>query len=288
MGGGKVNNSRALRVLPALNFFFRHSLPGAHAHIRRVLRWWLIESRATLEACPAVPRKVAGEWLYMHPRFLAEPLDVEAHVLARFRQLIRPGATVLDVGGYIGLHALYAAKLAGRLGRVFSFEPSPSNFRYLSYHCGKNTPQPEALPLLISDRTTARVPFHMLNEGDSSSNSMTFRELGEGRHLDVETRIIEVKSTTLDAFCAARRLWPDFIKIDVEGAELHVLRGASRLLRECRPEVILALHPAWLPTGTSPRDLRDFLISLGYTWLDLDGREAEECELREYYCRPPA
>ncbi|MEQ1862371.1 MAG: FkbM family methyltransferase [Chthoniobacteraceae bacterium] len=232
-------------------------------------------------------REIAGEWLWMHPRFLTDPLDVETSVLERFRDLIRPGATVLDVGGYVGLHAIYAAKLAGSGGRVFSFEPSPANFPYLDYHCRKNAPKnAEACPLLVADQPGRRIPFHLLNDGDSSSNSMTFSQLAEGRELGAPTRTIEVESTTLDAFCTARGVRPDFIKIDVEGAEMQVLLGARRVLRECRPRIILALHPAWLPAGTSAADVRALIESEGYAWLTLDGLEAKELELAEYFCRP--
>jgi FkbM family methyltransferase len=246
-----------------------------------MLRWWLIESRPNVSACPAIPRKVGGEWMWLHPRFLTEPLDLEPHVQSKFREFIRPADTVLDIGAYVGMHTLLAAKLTGPRGRVFAFEPSPSNFQYLDYHCRHNGRHASAFQNLVSDRAGERLPFHLLNEGDSTSNSMTF-----GESIGAETRTIEVESVTVDGFCEAREARPAFIKIDVEGAESLVLQGATRILREVRPTIILALHPQWLPAGVTPDDIRRILDGVGYDLLTLEGEPARNLELAEYICRP--
>jgi len=268
-------------VLPALNNLIKERLPAAHTGVRKVLRWWLIDSRQGLDSCPAIPRKVGGEWMWLHPRFLTEPLDLEPDVQAKFRQFIRPGYTVLDIGAYVGTHTVLAAKLTGSGGRVYAFEPSPSNYAYLAYHCRRNARHAAAFQNLVSDRAGERLPFHLLNDGDSTSNSMTF-----GKSVGAETRTIEVESITVDEFCEAHSARPAFIKIDVEGAESLVLRGAARVLRECRPTIILALHPQWLPAGVTPEDLRRYLDNAGYDLQTLDAKPAVELKLMEYVCRP--
>lgn len=270
-------------MLPALNNLIKKRLPGAHTSVRKALRWWMIESRSGVDDCPAIPRKVGGEWMWLHPRFLTEPLDLEPDVQAKFREFIRPGHTVLDIGAYVGTHTLLAAKLTGSAGRVFAFEPSPSNFQYLAYHCRKNARHASAFQNLVSDRRGERLPFHLLNEGDSTSNSMTF-----GEQVGAATKTIEVESVTVDGFCAEQNARPSFIKIDVEGAESLVLRGAGRVLREFRPIIILALHPQWLPKGTTPETILHFLDQAGYDLLTLDEQPATELKLAEYVCRPRA
>src|SRR5678815_1931172 len=102
-------------VLPALNNLIKERLPAAHTGVRKVLRWWLIDSRQGLDSCPAIPRKVGGEWMWLHPRFLTEPLDLEPDVQAKFRQFIRPGYTVLDIGAYVGTHTVLAANSRARV-----------------------------------------------------------------------------------------------------------------------------------------------------------------------------
>jgi FkbM family methyltransferase len=275
-------------VLPTLNRFIKDRAPALHQKVRRGIRWWFIESRSDIESSPALPRKVGGSWFWLHPRFLAEPLDLEPQVQTVFRERIHPGATVLDIGAYVGTHSLLAARLAGPGGQVFAFEPSPVNFRYLSYHCLKNfRNRAHAFQCLVSDRADQRVPFHLLNSGDSTSNSMTFGQLETGT-VSSPMETIEVASVTVDGFCAERLLKPSFIKIDVEGAEFQVVRGSELILRESRPTIVLALHPPWMPKGSSPKQLWDYLAEAGYDVARIDGKPVSDSEFAEYLCLPRA
>jgi FkbM family methyltransferase len=274
-------------VLPTLNRILRERAPGFHRQIRRAIRWWFIESRPDIESSPALPRKVGGAWCWLHPRFLAESLDLEPKVQAVFRERIRPGDTVIDIGAYVGTHTLLASHLAGPNGHVFAFEPSPINFRYLAYHCLKNAPaRAHAFRCLVSDRADARVPFLLLNSGDSSTNSMTFNQLESSTAVSSPTETIEVESVTLDGFCAERQLKPSFIKIDVEGAEFQVLKGSERILREARPTIVVALHPPWMPKGTSPKQLWELLSGARYEVATIDGRPTDDSAFAEYLCLP--
>jgi FkbM family methyltransferase len=194
---------------------------------------------------------------------------------------------VIDIGAYVGTHTLLASHLAGPSGQVFAFEPSPINFRYLAYHCRKNAPaRAHPFQCLVSDRADARVPFLLLNSGDSSTNSMTFNQLESSSAISSPTETIEVESVTLDGFCTERQLKPSFIKIDVEGAEFQVLKGSERILREARPTIVVALHPPWMPKGTSPKQLWEMLSSAGYEVKTIDGRPADDNAFAEYLCLP--
>lgn len=274
-------------MLPTLNRVLRERAPGCHQQVRRAIRWWFIDSRKDIESSPSFPRKVGGAWCWLHPRFLAEPLDLEPQVQALFRERIRPGDTVIDIGAYVGTHTLLAANLVGPSGRVFAFEPSPVNYRYLAYHCRKNAlNRAHPFQCLVSDRSGERVAFHLLNSGDSTTNSMTFDQLESPEAVSSPKETIEVESVTLDAFCAEKRIKPTFIKIDVEGAEYQVVRGGERVLREDRPTLVLALHPPWMPKGTSPQKLWDFLSAAGYDVRSIDGGPAGEPTFAEYLCLP--
>jgi methyltransferase FkbM-like protein len=74
------------------------------------------------------------------------------------------------------------------------------------------------------------------------------------------------------------------VKIDVEGAELLVLRGASKLLRESCPAIILAVHPYWLPKDQSTRQIFEFLTTHGYTVYDSTGKVVNYVQYGEYLC----
>jgi FkbM family methyltransferase len=79
-------------------------------------------------------------------------------------------------------------------------------------------------------------------------------------------REIEVQSVTLDAFCDGARIVPDVLKIDVEGAELQVLCGATELLRNSRPTIFCEVHPRQMANlrGGTLDNLHAFLHSIGY------------------------
>jgi hypothetical protein len=84
-------------------------------------------------------------------------------------------------------------------------------------------------------------------------------------------REVMVPSVTLDAFCRERRIAPDVIKIDVEGAELRVLRGARAILTTHRPRVLCEVHPRQMENcGSSLAEFNAYLDSVGYVSETLD------------------
>ncbi len=95
---------------------------------------------------------------------------------------------------------------------------------------------------------------------------------------------ILIQTVSLDTFCREAGVRPNVVKIDVEGAELLVLRGAAKLLGEFYPTIILAVHPYWLPTGQSSRQIFELLTSYGYTVYDSEGCQIEYLREGEYLC----
>ncbi len=144
-------------------------------------------------------------------------------------QCIAPGAVVYDLGANVGFFTLLASKLAGRSGVVCSFEPLPRNLQYLERHLRLNDVENvRVFPIAVSSRSgTARF-------ASAQSPSMGgLRASGE----------IEVKTESLDGLFESGAVPPPaFMKIDVEGAEHDVLTGAARILRGCRPVILLSAH----------------------------------------------
>jgi len=173
-------------------------------------RWWLPASRGK------ILRILLGTY--------------EREQTELFRRWIRPGATVLDVGAHVGYYTLLSARLAGPGGRVIAFEPNPRNWDFLRRHVainGLDTVEVEQAAA-SSAAGTARFDF-----GTGS---------GTGRLADGGA--LEVRTVRLDDFCRERSLRPTAIKIDVEGAELEVLRGAEEMVRTARPVIFRSTHGA--------------------------------------------
>ena len=96
-----------------------------------------------------------------------------------------------------------------------------------------------------------------------------------------------VRQITLDEFCNLHELQPQLIKIDVEGAELRVLKGGVKVLRQHMPTIFLSVHPRHIAeSGGSTEELERFIEEMGYRVFDLDGNTVRPTELTEYIVSP--
>ena len=170
-----------------------------------------------------------------------------------FRAAVRPGATVLDVGANVGAYTLLFARWVGANGRVVAFEPAPEAAAGLRRHLELNalSSTVDVQQCAVSGSVgTARFAC-------TEANGANAIVVGPG-----STDTIEVATVTLDAFCSRNRIVPDVIKIDVEGAELDVLRGARQVLAFGGLQVFLELHPSsWPARGIGEQAIRDELAS---------------------------
>jgi FkbM family methyltransferase len=164
-----------------------------------------------------------------------------------FRSAVRPGDVVLDAGANVGSYTLLFAIWAGAAGRVFAFEPAPDAREGLRQHLELNglAGRVEIVPVALSS-TVGSVPFHI--DGASGANAIAAASDRSA------ARAIEVETTTIDAFCEEHRLCPDVVKIDVEGAELDVIRGARRALTRAGVHAFVEFHPRVWPSRDVTQD----------------------------------
>lgn len=184
-----------------------------------------------------VERKVDGQKIrfpFKWSRYYDHVYDPAT--LEFFAAHLRPGDTVLDIGGHIGLFAVVTARMVGPSGKIFSFEPTPFTRAVLGQvvelnKCGDIV---EVRGEAVSVESGETV-FYDTGDEVSNANSLVRTERSKGE--------IRVPTISVDAFLAERDLMVNCIKIDVEGAELDVLIGAERTFREQRPVARLGLHP---------------------------------------------
>lgn len=173
-----------------------------------------------------------------------------------FRAIVTPGSTVLDVGANVGAYTLLFAQWAGPAGRVIAFEPAPASIAGLRRQLRLNglTGRVEVVQAAVSG-SVGTASFAC--DGASGANAL-------GPAPDA-ARTITVPTTTIDAFCAERAVRPDMIKIDVEGAELDVLRGARSTLASPSIAVFIEFHPtAWAMRGITADAIRGELAAQGF------------------------
>jgi len=187
-----------------------------------------------------VPRNINGETIRFPARWSRYyPDDYEAETVAFLRAQLRPGDTALDIGAHLGLFSVLMARWVGPQGRVFSFEPTPSTRAILRRtlrlnHCDDRV---EVHAAAVADCTGFASFF---DTGDPVSNANSL--IATSRH----RRTMTIPTLSVDDFVAAGTRRIHLMKIDAEGAELAILRGARRTLAEQRPCLSLALHPAAL------------------------------------------
>ena len=166
---------------------------------------------------------------------------------AEFARLIRKGDVVLDVGANVGFYSLLGAVLAGREGRVIAFEPVGENVAHLRRHLSLN--ELEDRVEVIEAAVANRPGLRRFTTGE-------YRATGK---LDGGGDI-EIPAVSLDDMMDEGRLSRvDFIKIDVEGAELEVLEGAMEMLKRFRPRLVVELH-----NPEMDRRCPELLRKLGY------------------------
>ena len=181
----------------------------------------------------------------------------DARLLAFLAAAVPDGGTYLDIGGNVGVYvaAISRAK-AGKL-RAVTFEPIPTSVAIL-----KETLALNAVP-------DARVEQVALSSGPGVLRLSNF---GGGlnnfwvtdAHKDVPQ--IEVQKLTLDAWLAQNPSFaPSAMKIDVEGHELELLRGAQETIRRCKPAIVIECHCAsWADLSVSREEFVDLVASFGY------------------------
>lgn len=185
-------------------------------------------------------------------------------VLAR---ILRPGMTVVDAGANIGEVTLVAAKAVGPEGTVFAFEPVERIAGHLAEHVRLNgLSQVRIVRQALSDRPgtqpiyLAAEKFHDGSVHDGLGTLYAFAQRS--------VAIQEVTLTTLDDFLAeagATRL--DFVKLDVEGAELAALKGARASLERFRPHLIIEVQQDTArAAGYEAADILRLLAGLGYAF----------------------
>jgi FkbM family methyltransferase len=196
-------------------------------------------------------------------------------IVLLLNRILRPGMVVIDVGANIGEISLAAARRVGRTGRVYSFEPMASLYARLEEHTRVNgLRQITLVQKGLSDKQGTATLFRaseLFEDGTSHDGLGTLYPTSKRA-----TAVSEIEVTTLDQFsidAGVDRL--DLIKIDVEGAELAVLKGGVKTMRDLQPSIILELQSDTSENaGYSPREILTLLESLGYSF-HIIGRQAK-------------
>jgi FkbM family methyltransferase len=233
-------------------------MPGANAVYEKLY--------ALLRPADIVLVDVQGSKMYVKPddSFISSSiinLGVwETEETALFYSLIKPGMTILDVGANMGYYTLLAAKLVGTLGHVYAFEPDPGNYQLIVRSARVNGYRNVTVfnKAVADEIGLVKLYLESTNWGHSLS----------AQNVNQPSGFVEVEQVTLDGLYRAGQLGKkiDFIKIDVQGAEELVVKGARSVIQKNKPTIVMELEPKRLRNmGSDALPLLRGFETWGYT-----------------------
>jgi len=180
----------------------------------------------------------------------------EPAFMSVFKRELKPGMLLVDIGANIGYHSLWAASVVGKDGAVIAFEPDSRNFKLLVMGVEGNAfTNVEVYAMAVSDKVAGKQPFYLAKASNLSSMQQSART----------TEQIFVDTTTLSNFFLGRVKPPDFVKMDIEGHEVEVLRGARAMFSEYfQCKLLIEVHPQFLNGKDFEEELR-YLLEKGFT-----------------------
>jgi FkbM family methyltransferase len=266
---------------------------GTLARVRRFLGKPWKEKTAALsyhwvQRFPAVPVPVLlpfGAWWLARNDFVGAAIfsggfeNIERSFVERF---LRPGMTVLDIGAHHGFYTLLASRIVGTQGRVLAVEASARERKKLGVHLRINRCKNVQVESRALGDADGDAQLYLVEGGQTGCNSLRKPETSG------PTKAVPIHIGRLDDVLRDHQIERvDFIKLDVEGAELSVLRGAPQLLKNRpRPAILAEVQDIRTkPWGYPAREIIQYLAAADYCWfrpLSNGGLERIDAEREKY------
>lgn len=168
-----------------------------------------------------------------------------------FRNEIKPGMNVLEVGANIGYYLIQESIKAGDSGHIYAFEPDPSNIELLQKNIELNKLKNITLKKSALGNNEGRMDFYISDRGNLSG----FTRPAENT--------VKVDVFKADSLLADQKI--DYIRMDAEGYEFEILKGSERILKESASGIFVEIHPFYLlELGTSMRALIEWLENINF------------------------
>lgn len=192
--------------------------------------------------------------------------EVERRERIFYLNYLREGMIVFDVGANVGELTLLFSRFVGNRGHIHAFEAGSTVFNRLKIVCEATERRNVSLNHLALSETNGFIQLHIYEDALSGFNSQADRPL-KNYGLDFEPIGIEkTPAVTIDDYCDKNNIERiDLLKIDVEGAELQVMRGARRMFMSKRVEcVTFEFGQTTFDMGNTPGEIKTFLDETGY------------------------
>ncbi len=200
------------------------------------------------------------------PPKISSYLEIESVERIFYLEYLREGMTVFDVGANIGELTLIFSRFVNN-GKVHAFEASKAAFRKLETICRTAKRRNTILNYLALADKKGSIHLYIYDDNYLAFNTQAVREIEE-YGLPVEpVGIEEVSATTIDDYCEENGIEQiDLLKIDVEGSELQVMKGAEKMLQSKRIKCMtFEFGQTTLDMGIKPEEIKDYLKKMNYS-----------------------
>jgi FkbM family methyltransferase len=214
----------------------------------------------------SLPTLFNGEWIWVPSQiWQGARVRYEPYMAELLPQYLHQGDTFLDIGANFGFWSLFAGRIVGPSGRVIACEPAPEVYRVLAQSSSRyKVVTPLHMGLGSRDAVVA-----FAAQGTSECSSFCREVTLNSQHWKPRVSVVDVPVTMrrVDSIVEELELRPTVMKIDVEGFELEVLKGARETLENHSCPLFIEVHPYQLGlSGGSEDSLRKLLAAHGYRW----------------------
>ena len=193
----------------------------------------------------------------------------ERYIVTKLRKIIKPGDTCWDIGANIGFYTCLLATKVGDNGRVVAFEPASRTYGYLKENVSLNQfTNVTVVNKGLGDKQEQRHLYYSearLAEGTASLKYAEGRTASERVTLDTIDNLFRELSA------------PNFVKIDVEGYQLEVLKGAEYYLKTHAPLLIAELKDVGETNREAFTEIEDYVTDLGYRLYEIRKHSIRRC-----------
>ena len=196
--------------------------------------------------------------------------DSEIRLTKFFLHEMKNHQVFFDIGAHIGFYSLMANKLMKPDSRIFSFEASANTYRFLA----KNTSEKNKIEIVHAAvcNQNGNIDFTELPQRYAEDNSIHIQR--------TDLPKVKVSSLRLDDFCSQKNVFPDLIKLDVEGAELEALQGMKSILTQHSPVLVMECWSNNSEKMKTHQQALQLLLDFGYKQfvIDDDGKLFETAD----------
>jgi len=220
----------------------------------------------TFRWIPRLVRLPSGVWWLAYNDAVSDEILVGNYEREGYQftqQFLQAGMIVLDIGAHYGFYTVLASKKVGPGGRVIAFEPSLRERKRLLRHLRLNGCKNVQVEGLAVANCESEAEFFVVQGRDTGCNSLRPPMVNE------KIGVTRTSLISLDKYLQRNKInHLDFIKIDAEGAELEILKGASELLqRKPRPVIYCEVYDSRTqPWGYRAKEIILYLLEHGYCW----------------------